>query len=31
LEGELVNNIDIWDFADETRNDRGNKGLEETI
>ncbi len=31
LGGKSVNNIDVWDFADETGSDMDNKGLEETI
>lgn len=27
--GKSTNNIDVWDFADETEGDRKNKGLEE--
>ena len=27
--GTSTNNIDVWDFADETEADQGNKGLEE--
>lgn len=30
LGGKSTNNIDIWDFADETEDDEKNKGLEET-
>lgn len=30
LGGKSTNNIDIWDFADETEEDKKNKGLEET-
>ena len=29
LGGKSTNNIDVWDFADETDEDRSNKGLEE--
>lgn len=29
LGGKSTNNIDVWDFADETEQDKGNKGLEE--
>lgn len=29
LGGKSTNNIDVWDFADETEADRANKGLEE--
>lgn len=29
LGGKSVNSIDVWDFADETGSDIGNKGLEE--
>ncbi len=29
LGGKSTNNIDVWDFADETAEDRENKGLEE--
>lgn len=29
LGGKSTNNIDVWDFADETEEDRRNKGLEE--
>ena len=29
LGGKSTNNIDVWDFADETEADAGNKGLEE--
>ncbi len=29
LGGKSTNNIDVWNFADETEADRGNKGLEE--
>ncbi len=29
LGGKSVNNIDVWDFADETEADKFNKGLEE--
>ena len=27
--GKSTNNIDVWDFSDETEEDQGNKGLEE--
>ncbi len=27
--GKSTNNIDVWDFADETENDQDNKGLQE--
>ena len=29
LGGKSTNNIDVWEFADETDEDKGNKGLEE--
>ena len=29
LGGKSTNNIDVWDFADETEDDKANKGLEE--
>lgn len=29
LGGKSTNNIDVWDFADETESDKENKGLEE--
>ena len=29
LGGKSTNNIDVWDFADETEADKANKGLEE--
>lgn len=29
LGGKSTNNIDVWNFADETEQDEGNKGLEE--
>ena len=29
LGGKSTNNIDVWDFADETEADQANKGLEE--
>lgn len=29
LGGKSTNNIDVWDFADETEEDQSNKGLEE--
>ena len=29
LGGKSTNNIDVWNFADETENDTKNKGLEE--
>lgn len=29
LGGKSTNNIDVWDFADETEDDQNNKGLEE--
>ncbi|WP_028128651.1 Gfo/Idh/MocA family protein [Selenomonas sp. AE3005] len=29
LGGKSTNNIDVWDFADETESDQANKGLEE--
>lgn len=29
LGGKSTNNIDVWDFADETEEDKGNKGLKE--
>ena len=27
--GKSTNNLDVWDFADETEEDQANKGLEE--
>ena len=29
LGGKSTNNLDVWDFADETEDDKANKGLEE--
>ena len=29
LGGKSTNNIDVWDFADESEQDQKNKGLEE--
>jgi UDP-N-acetyl-2-amino-2-deoxyglucuronate dehydrogenase len=29
--GKSTNNIDVWNFADETEEDKGNKGLEEEV
>lgn len=29
LGGKSTNNIDVWNFADETEEDQANKGLEE--